>query len=127
MEYKLNQVVKITKPWSGSPFKKGDFAVVRGVFQTDSDCSVMYVLESISNDYMIAYYCKAFGPMKGSAKAYENKFHWGRAKTIREIKLPYEASVYLQKAELTSRLDAQVKFGEISHEKVLDYFFCIIL
>lgn len=84
-------------------------------------------LESISNDYMIAYYCKAFGSMKGSAKAYENKFHWGRAKTIREIKLPYEASVYLQKAELTSRLDAQVKFGEISHEKVLDYFFCIIL
>ena len=60
MEYKLNQVVKITKPWSGSPFKKGDFAVVRGVFQTDSDFSVMYVLESMSNDYIYSLYPSEF-------------------------------------------------------------------
>ena len=60
MEYKLNQVVKITKPWSGSPFKEGEFAVIRGVFQTDSDCSVMYVLESMSNDYMYSLYPSEF-------------------------------------------------------------------
>lgn len=60
MEYKLNQVVKITNPWSGSPFKKGEFAIVRGVFQTEANCSTMYVLESASNDYMYSLYPSEF-------------------------------------------------------------------
>lgn len=60
MEYKLNQVVKIINPWSGSPFKKGDFAIIRGVFQTDSECSVMYALEGVSSDYMHSLYPSEF-------------------------------------------------------------------
>lgn len=84
-------------------------------------------LESISNDYMIAYYIKAFGKSLGSNKAYENKFYWNRIKTIRDLKLPYKANDLLKKAEQVCQLDALVKFGKISKEKVLDYFLCIIL
>lgn len=63
MEYRLNQIVKIINPWSGSPFKKGDFAIIRGVFQTDSECSVMYVLEGVSSDYMHSLYPSEFTPI----------------------------------------------------------------
>lgn len=84
-------------------------------------------LESIANDYLIAYYIKRYGRINGSTKAYEAGFYWRRIKQIREYNIPYTFEALLNKARKVSNLDAKIKFGTIPKEELFDYFLCLIV
>lgn len=84
-------------------------------------------MESIMNDFQIAYLVKRHGRIDGSNRAYGYKLNWGRIKAIRDFVLIYEENELIQKAYLVSKIDAQIKFGTIEKEKLLDYFFCFII
>lgn len=60
MKYELNQMVKITNPWSGSDFKKGDLAVVHGIFQHDAEDGIMYTLKALEDDRIFTLYPSEF-------------------------------------------------------------------
>lgn len=60
MKYELNQMVKITNPWSGSDFKKGDLAFVHGIFQHDVEDGIMYTLKSLEDDRIFTLYPSEF-------------------------------------------------------------------
>ena len=60
MEYKLNQLVKITRPWSGSCFKEGEYAVIKEMFSTGLDSPVLYGIESIDGNYFSNLYSSEF-------------------------------------------------------------------
>lgn len=60
MKYELNQMVKITNPWSGSDFKKGDLAVVHGIFQHDVEDGIMYTLKALEDDRIFTLYPSEF-------------------------------------------------------------------
>ena len=84
-------------------------------------------MESIMNDFQIAYLIKKFGRIDGSNRAYGYGLNWGRVKAIRDYVIAYEENDLIEKAYEVSKLDAKIKFGVIEKEKLLDYFFCLII
>lgn len=84
-------------------------------------------LESIFQDYIIAYLIVKYGKYQGGNIAYAFKFNWGRIKIIRDFIIPYEADYLLQNAYEVAKLDEMIKTGKLSKDKLFDYFLCIIL
>lgn len=84
-------------------------------------------LESIFNDYIIAYFIVKYGKYRGSTLAYEYKFNWGRIKIVRDFIIPYKAEDLLYLANQVAKLDKLVKNGKINKEDLFDYFLCIII
>ena len=84
-------------------------------------------LESIMDDYLIAYLVVQNGRYNGGNKAYDMGLPWFRIKMIRDFAIPYSAEYLLDTAYKISKLDADIKTGKIEKEKLFDYFMCCII
>lgn len=84
-------------------------------------------IESIMNDYLIAYLIVQNGRYNGGNKAYDMGLPWFRIKMIRDFAIPYTADYLLERAYKVSELDNMVKTGKIEKEKLFDYFMCCII
>jgi DNA polymerase III delta subunit len=84
-------------------------------------------LESIFQDYIIAYLIVKYGKYQGGNIAYEYKYNWGRIKTIRDYIIPYDADSLLQTAYEVAKLDEMIKTGKLAKEKLFDYFLCVVI
>lgn len=81
----------------------------------------------IFNDYLIAYLIVKYGRYNGSNKAYDFGLPWNRTKEIRELIIPYEPEYLLQSAYKVSKLDSDIKKGNIAIEDLFDHFMCTIM
>ena len=84
-------------------------------------------LESIMDDYIIAYLIVQNGRFNGGNKAYDMGLPWFRIKMIRDFAIPYSAEYLLDTAYKISKLDTDIKTGKIEKEKLFDYFMCVII
>ena len=96
------------------------------VIQSDAD-KLYRALPIIFNDYLIAGLIKQYGKYDGSSAAYQCKLSWVRAKTIREFKLDYDCTYYYNCAYNVACLDADIKSGAITKDKLIDYFYAEII
>lgn len=86
------------------------------------------MLNSIFTDYLIAYCIQSEGnKYKGSSKAYNLGLPWGRTKEIRDFVMPYDSEYLFETAMKVADLDLKVKSGQISQDKLFDYFITIII
>ncbi len=88
---------------------------------------VMYYLNSMFNDFIIAGLIKKFGTYKGGSMAYNYKLSWNRVKAIREFALIKPDSYYFDNANKLARLDMLVKTGQMSRDEIADYIFTNII
>lgn len=79
-------------------------------------------LISMFYDFLIAGLCKKYGKFDGSSRAYEYKLSWGRAKTIRDLDLIFDADYYFTGAYKVAEMDSLIKSGRLERNKMLDYF-----
>ena len=84
-------------------------------------------LESIMDDYLIAYLIVQNGRYNGGNKAYDMGLPWFRIKMIRDFAIPYDANYLLEAAFKVSKLDNDIKTGKLEKEKLFDYFICNII
>jgi len=97
--------------------------VVKANFQEE----FWIAMESIMNDYIIAYLIVQNGRFNGGNKAYDLGLPWFRIKMIRDFAIPYSAQYLLETAFKISKLDNDIKTGKIEKEKLFDYFMCCII
>lgn len=85
------------------------------------------MLNSIFTDYLIAYCIQSRGKYPGSSLAYNLGLPWGRCKEIREFVMPYDKDYLFECAMKVSNLDYLVKSGQVTIEKLFDYFVTTII
>lgn len=84
-------------------------------------------LNTILNNYIIAYLIKQYGKWEGSSKCYQYGLPWGRTKVIRDYIIGLPAIYFLDSAYEVSKLDYKMKSGIIQVENLFDYFLSTII
>ena len=128
-----NQLIEKVDEFNVSEFmndillhKVQNFAYWYEVIKNDTD-KFFGSLIPIFNDFLIAALIKKYGKYDGSSAAYNCKFSWNRAKTIREFFIPYEYDYLFDCAYKVACIDTFVKTGKMEKDKIIDYFFSNII
>lgn len=89
--------------------------------------NILMYLPDFMESIMIALYCKRDGKYQGSSAAYKAGENWGKAKEIRELKVPYKESTLRAIYDDVAQLDIYVRIGRLTNERAWNWLIGVIL
>lgn len=89
--------------------------------------NILMYLPDFMESIMIALYCKRDGKYQGSSAAYKAGENWGKAKEIRELKVPYKESTLRAIYDDVAQLDINVRTGRLTNERAWNWLIGVIL
>lgn len=89
--------------------------------------NILMYLPDFMESIMIALYCKRDGKYQGSSAAYKAGENWGKAKEIRELKVPYKESTLRAIYDDVAQLDIYVRTGRLTNERAWNWLIGVIL